>query len=114
MVTLSSEDLGRERNAVFDLLDALTCSGALSIDNASLHIVLAATHNFSNTVMNTIVHRNMNPIESMERSSLIMVRTLFRSTPSTALVQPSQLSRLRETAGALMAIKDAQEEEADD
>ena len=114
---LSSEDLNRERHAAFDLLDALTCSGALPMLDAALHIVVAATHNFGDTVMNTIVQRSRNPIEAVERSSLILARTLFGSAagsagagagaegaaPSaSALVQPSHLGRLRDTAAALL------------
>eukprot|EP01036_Dinobryon_divergens_P030974 gene30974-40302_t len=109
---LSSEDLNRERHAAFDLLDALTCSGALPIHDAALHVIVAATHNFGSTVMNSIVQRNRNPIEAVERSSLIMVRTLFGygagagALSASALVQPAHLSRLRDTAAALMAVQE--------
>ena len=102
--SLSSEDLNKERQAVFDLLDALTRSGALPIENASLHVVVGATHSFVDSLMNTVVQRNMNPIESMERSSLIMASTLFNSTAVDALVQAAHVSRLRETAAAVMAV----------
>jgi len=95
--TLSTEDLNKERHAVFDLLDALTRSGALAIENASLHVVVGATHNFVDSLMNTVVQRNMNPIESMERSSLIMASTLFNSSSVEALVQAVHFSRLRQT-----------------
>lgn len=96
MERLSSEDLNKERNAVFDMLDALTRSGALPIENAAVHIVIGAIHSFDHTVMNTVVQRNMNPIESMERSSLIMASTLFQAPSVDALVQASQVGRLRE------------------
>eukprot|EP01035_Chromulina_nebulosa_P033161 gene33161-44387_t len=101
---LSSEDLGKERQAVFDLLDALTRSGALPIENASLHVVIGATHSFVDSLMNTVVQRNRNPIESMERSSLIMASTLFNSSSVDALVQAVHIGRLRETAAAVMTI----------
>ena len=92
---LSSEDLSKERHAVFDMLDALTRSGALPIENAEVHIVIGAIHRFDNTVINTVVQRNMNPIESMERSSLIMASTLFQAPSIDAIVQASQVGRLR-------------------
>ena len=87
---------------MFDLLDALTRSGALPIENASLHVVIGATHSFVDSLMNTVVQRNRNPIESMERSSLIMASTLFNSSSVDALVQAVHISRLRETAAAVM------------
>jgi hypothetical protein len=92
---LSTEDLNKERQAVFDLLDAVTRSGALVIENASLHVVVGATRNFVDSLMNTAVQRNMNPIESMERSSLIMARTLFNSSSLEELVEAVHVSRLR-------------------
>ncbi len=49
---------GKERQKCFDLLDALTKSGALPIDYASLHVVIAATHCFDKTLMNTIIQGN--------------------------------------------------------
>jgi len=99
---LSSEDLNKERTVVFDLLDALTRSGAIPYEDAAVHIVLGATHSFDDTLMNTVVQRNMNPIESLERSSLIMASSIFGTVPVETLVQPSQVDRLRETAGAFM------------
>lgn len=102
---LSSEELNKERNAVFDLLDALTRSGALPIEDASLHIVIGATHSFEETVMNTVVQRNRNPIEAMERSSLIMASTLFGAPSAMALVQAAKVDLLKETAPALMAVE---------
>eukprot|EP01035_Chromulina_nebulosa_P022605 gene22605-29266_t len=68
MELLSFEDLDKERNAVFDLLDALTRSGALPIEDAAVHIVIGASHSFDDTVMNTVVQHNRKPIESIERS----------------------------------------------
>ncbi len=53
--SLGTDEQGTERKKCFDLLDALTKSGALPIDYASLHVVIAATHCFDKTLMDTLV-----------------------------------------------------------
>lgn len=67
-----------ERNTCFDLLDALTKSGCVPIDGATLHIVMCATHCFTDNIMNTLVKDNVNPIEKVERSALIVASTIHR------------------------------------
>jgi len=84
-MTLTTTEQDNERKKTFDLLDALTKSGALSVDHASLHVVIAATHCFDKTLMNTIVQDNVNPIEKVERSSLIVASTIQRVTPAQLL-----------------------------
>jgi ribosome maturation protein Sdo1 len=79
--TVSTDVQERERNQAFDLLDALTKSGALSIDQASLHVVIAATHCFEKSLMQTVVQDNVNPIEKVEQSSLIVASTIHQMAP---------------------------------
>ena len=69
--TLEKDAQKKEKNRAFDLLDALTRSGALSIEDAALHVVVAATHCFDKTLMDTLVQDSVNPIEKVERSALI-------------------------------------------
>ena len=90
---LNEDSLGKEKNAAFDLLDALSRSGALTIDNAALHVVIAATHCFDNSLMDTIVQKNVNPIERVERSVLIMASTIH-GVPSTELITDAQVGRV--------------------
>jgi len=92
--TLGSEAQTQERNRAFDLLDALTRSGAQMVRHASLHVVLAATHGFDVSLADAIVQGNVNPIEKVERSVLIMASTLHQQ-PVEALLVPDQLSRVR-------------------
>merc|ERR1719281_1465654 len=68
--TLASSDQKKEKDAAFDLLDALTKSGGLPVEHASLHIVICATHCFDKTVTETLVQNSTNPIAKVERSTL--------------------------------------------
>jgi hypothetical protein len=93
--TLGTADLEKERSAAFDLLDALSKSGALSIDCAELHVVIAATHCFDQSVMDTLVKGNVNPIERVERSALILASTLHHAATED-LLEPSHVARVKE------------------
>mmetsp|Transcript_109599 Transcript_109599/g.340182 ORF Transcript_109599/g.340182 Transcript_109599/m.340182 type:complete len:159 (-) Transcript_109599:107-583(-) len=92
--TLGSEEQKKEKDAAFDLLDALTKSGALPIEHASLHVVVAATHCFDKTVMETVVQDNANPIHKVERSTLIMASTVHQ-LPASALICKEQCPRVK-------------------
>jgi hypothetical protein len=59
-----------------DLLDSLTRSGGLAIEDAQLHIVIANTHIFANNVMDTLVMNNINPIEKLEKSLAVVAETI--------------------------------------
>lgn len=92
--TLDLEDLRKEKNATFDLLDALTRSGNLAVNDASLHVMLAATHCFDETLVDTVIQQNVNPIEKVERSTLIVASTLHEK-PASELVRPGVLERVK-------------------
>merc|ERR1719498_1536841 len=94
-VNLGVGEQKREKDAAFDLLDALTRSGALSIDCASLHVVVAATHCFEKSLLETVVQQSVNPIEKVERSALVMASVVHQQ-PASALVNESHQARLRQ------------------
>merc|ERR1712151_887559 len=89
-----ADEQKKEKDSAFDLLDALTKSGALPLEHASLHIVVAATHCFDKSVTETVVQDNCNPIEKVERSTLIMASTLHQLS-AAALIQEKELPRLQ-------------------
>jgi len=98
--TMGKDDQKKEKDAALDLLDALTKSGALPIEHASLHIVIAATHCFDKTVTETVVHDNVSPIDKVERSTLIMASTVYQQ-PACALIRESQVQRVRDSSPLL-------------
>lgn len=93
-----TEELGedgqrRMKMEAFDLLDAITKSGALPLSHAILHIVVAATHCFDKTVTETVIQENVNPIEKVERSSLIMASAVHQKAASV-LMNDSNCARV--------------------
>eukprot|EP01125_Pyxidicula_operculata_P017535 TRINITY_DN613_c0_g5_i1.p1 TRINITY_DN613_c0_g5~~TRINITY_DN613_c0_g5_i1.p1 ORF type:complete len:1046 (+),score=365.38 TRINITY_DN613_c0_g5_i1:48-3185(+) len=90
--TLTDDEQQTEKNSAFDLLDAITRSGALPIEYASLHVVVAATHCFDKTLLHTVIQDNINPIEKVERSLLIVASTIHKSNPQE-LIKDDQYER---------------------
>ena len=60
---------------------------------APLHVIVAATHRFDRTLMETVIRDNINPIEKLERSSLIVASTVHGRV-AAELLQPSQVARI--------------------
>lgn len=98
--TLRTKDLEHERCAAFDLLDALSRSGASVLEDAALHIVIASTHNFDMSLMDTVVKGNVNPIERVERSALILASTLH-GAPTEGLIKQDQAVRVQSFSPSL-------------
>lgn len=85
-----------EKRRAFDLLDALSRSGGLPCDFSELHVICACTHSFDKTLINVVIQDNVNPIEKVQRSSLIMANTLH-GLPVPSLVQAEQLATLEQS-----------------
>jgi hypothetical protein len=98
--TLSPSEQKAEKNKAFDLLDALSKSGALAIEDASLHVVIAATHGFDRTLLDTVIQDNVNPIEKVERS-LMIVGTTIHGRPASELLAEGQRERFFTTSPKL-------------
>ena len=73
------------KTAAFDLLDALSRSGGLVFEDVDFHVIIAGTHCFDKSLMDTLVKDNMNPIEKVERSALIMASCIHRTAPKDML-----------------------------
>jgi len=102
---LQSDDLKKmERNKALDLLDALSRSGSLQISHSEIHVIVTVTHSFERDVIDTIVQDNINPIEKLEMSSLIVGSTIY-GIPAWRLVRTERDLRRLETFYPTLVMK---------
>lgn len=80
-----------ERDRAMDLIDALSRSGCLAFEHAQMHVMIASTHCFDKALIETVIQENVNPIEKLERSSLILSTTIH-NRQTEELVRPEMLS----------------------
>ena len=88
--TMGTDEQKQEKEKAFDLLDALSRSGDMPFDCAALHVILAVTHCFDASLMDTVVVKNVNPIEKLEHSSLLLATTIH-DLPAERLVRSDVL-----------------------
>ena len=96
---LKTDQLGKtkqrtEKNMAFDLLDCLSRSGSLQIESAELHVLVAATHCFDKSVLDTVIQDNINPIAKLEKSVLIVASTIFGTSPASMLKNAEHVARI--------------------
>eukprot|EP01108_Squamamoeba_japonica_P001163 TRINITY_DN1469_c0_g1_i14.p1 TRINITY_DN1469_c0_g1~~TRINITY_DN1469_c0_g1_i14.p1 ORF type:complete len:141 (+),score=57.20 TRINITY_DN1469_c0_g1_i14:617-1039(+) len=103
--SLGKDDLRSEKNKAFDLLDALSKSGALAFENVQLHIVILHTHCFDKSLLHTVTRDNVNPIEKVERTQLIIASVVHGEEPSK-MVRPNQIARLEEFNADMLSLKE--------
>jgi len=92
---LSSSTLKSEKEKAFDLLDALSRSGSLPLASGELHVVLPVTHCFEESVMGTIVQRDRNPIDKLEKSTLLVASTVHDAEVATLVEGGRHAARLQ-------------------
>ncbi|KAL3935547.1 MAG: hypothetical protein SGBAC_008949 [Bacillariaceae sp.] len=98
---LSTGDVRSETNSAFDLLDALSRSGSLSIPYSDLHVVLCVSHCFQKSVTDTIIQDNVNPIERLELSTLLLGSVIHGANPHQLVTAGSERQRIESTFPAL-------------
>ena len=91
--SLGKDELKSEKERAFDLLDALTRSGALVVEQSELHVLVGASHDFAESVMDTLIQDNINPIAHLERSMAIIAHTIT-GQPARTLIKDEHLDRL--------------------
>mmetsp|Transcript_13631 Transcript_13631/g.37675 ORF Transcript_13631/g.37675 Transcript_13631/m.37675 type:complete len:908 (-) Transcript_13631:687-3410(-) len=91
---LDSETIRSEQRTSFDLLDAISKSGSLAIDSAELHVIVGVSHNFVNSLMETVYKDNINPIEKAEKTMLLFASQIFEDVPRKLLHNAKDLKRL--------------------
>ena len=100
---LGAERINTESNKAFDLLDALSRSGSLPVPFSELHVIVSVTHCFDKDVIGTIIQDNINPIEKLEMSTLL-VGSAIHGVPVTRLVRDkAELPRLKGSFPKLVA-----------
>ena len=90
---LSVDDMKSEKNEAFDLLDALSRSGSISIEYSYLHVIVTVTHCFDKDIMSTVVCDNINPIEKLELSTLL-VASVIHGKSIKEIIHDTEIQRL--------------------
>ena len=99
---LDADVIRKEKSKAFDLLDALSRSGSLAIAHSELHVVVAITHCFEKDLMGTVICDNVNPIEKLEGSTLLLASAVHGVSAGELVRDANELQRLRMTIPRLL------------
>lgn len=86
-IQFNSEEQRKEKQRAFDLLDALTRSGGLTIDDATVHVILASSHYFPQSLLDTVIQKNLNPLIKLEETTLLMSRVIHNKEINELIVE---------------------------
>jgi len=100
--TLQETDVRLETNKGFDLLDALSRSGSLPISYSDLHVILCVSHCFQKSVTDTVIRDNINPIERLELSTLLLGSVVHGTSPHDLVTAGTERERIESTFPALL------------
>jgi hypothetical protein len=92
--TLQSDEIATEKKKAMDMLDAISRSGTLPIECAELHVFVAVSHCFDNDILGTVIQDNVNPIEKVERSALLLASTIYGEPVQTLIRSEKDVERL--------------------
>ncbi len=82
---LTSDQMKSEKNEAMDLLKAISRSGSLPIAQSDLHVIVSVSHCFHNNLLSTVVQDNVNPIEQVEKSLLMIGSVIYSVEPQSLL-----------------------------
>ena len=97
---LNTEEQKSEKNKALDLLDAISRSGELILDESEIHVVVLSTQCFDDTLVNQVIQKDCNPIDLIERSTLVMAKALFGNDVKDML-NSEVLPRVKEVSPCL-------------
>lgn len=94
---LDETAISSERSKAMDLLDAISRGGSLAIESAELHVIVAATHGFEHSILDTLIKDNINPIVKAEVTNLLMASVIHGEEAVSAMIgEQSHVDRLSE------------------
>jgi len=105
-ILLGKDLIASEKSRAFDLLDALSRSGSLEIPFSDLHVVICATQRFEKSVMETVIEDNINPIEKLEMSTLLMASTILDIQAQDLIRSGDKRKRLEVSYPLLLGSRD--------